>query len=50
VDGICNSAGFGYNGYNQLGYAQWDLVTGVDIWAFEVQQDQHYMVLLYTVK
>ena len=37
VDSACNAAGLGFNGYNQLGYARWDLVTGVDIWAFEVQ-------------
>ncbi|XP_065897965.1 lysophospholipid acyltransferase 6-like [Dysidea avara] len=35
VDSVCNSAGLGFNGYNKLGYAQWDLVTGMDIWAFE---------------
>ena len=37
VDSACNAAGLGFNGYNELGYARWDLVTGVDIFAFEVQ-------------
>ena len=44
VDSACNAAGLGFNGYNELGYARWDLVTGVDIVGFEVQQT--YWVLL----
>ncbi|XP_065897964.1 lysophospholipid acyltransferase 2-like isoform X2 [Dysidea avara] len=35
MDSACNAAGLGFNGYNELGYARWDLVTGVDIFAFE---------------
>ena len=36
ADSACNAAGLGFSGYNKLGYAQWDLVTGVDVIAIEV--------------
>ena len=36
VDSACNAAGLGFAGYNKLGYAEWNLVSGVDIFAFEV--------------
>jgi len=47
VDSVCNSAGLGFNGYNKLGYAQWDLVSGMDIWAFEVRNLRSTSALLY---
>ena len=46
VDSACNAAGLGFNGYNQLGYARWDLVTGVDIWAFEVQWNILHLLIV----
>ena len=35
VDSACNAAGLGFSGYDKLGYAQWDLVSAVDIFAVE---------------
>ena len=37
ADSACNAAGLGFSGYSKLGYAQWDLVTGVDVIAIEVR-------------
>ena len=36
VDSASNAAGLGFAGYNKLGYAEWNLVSGADIFAFEV--------------
>lgn len=35
ADSACNAAGLGFSGYSKLGYAQWDLVTGVEIITIE---------------
>lgn len=36
ADSGCNAAGLGFSGYNKLGYAQWDIASGMDVFAIEV--------------
>jgi len=36
ADSGCNAAGLGFSGYNKLGYAQWDLASGMDVFGIEV--------------
>ncbi|XP_012225902.1 lysophospholipid acyltransferase 6 [Linepithema humile] len=35
ADAICNSSGLGFNGYDERGNANWDLISNVDVWKFE---------------
>lgn len=41
VDSACNAAGLGFSGYNKLGYAEWNLVSSVDVFAFEVKPSNY---------
>ncbi|XP_065897967.1 lysophospholipid acyltransferase 6-like isoform X2 [Dysidea avara] len=34
-DSGCNAAGLGFSGYNKLGYAQWDIASGMDVFGIE---------------
>lgn len=43
ADAICNSSGLGFSGYDERGNANWDLISNVDVWKFEVQ----YTYLLF---
>jgi len=37
ADAICNSSGLGFSGYDEQGNANWDLISNVDVWKFEVK-------------
>lgn len=44
IDCACNAAGLGFAGYNNLGYAQWNLISGVDVFAFEFGTNLRSMI------
>lgn len=35
ADAVCNNSGLGFNGFNEQGQAQWDLISNVDVFGFE---------------
>lgn len=39
ADAICNNAGIGLNGYNEMGFERWDKFSNIDILKFEVSKE-----------
>lgn len=36
ADAICNNSGIGFNGYDDNGKSQWDLISNINVINFEV--------------
>lgn len=44
ADAICNNSGLGFNGYEQDGNPKWDLISNINVIAFEVRSAVKYVL------
>ena len=49
VESICNAGGLGFNGYDDKGNEQWDLVRGIDVYKLEFPTNARDVVLAWNI-